>query len=121
MTDFVNGRLSSSLPETSYQPGITSVDLKNVLPTAVTKALKQAFQDFGKKMKGYLTENAVLHATESRTSSPVKIPRDSETLEHIQIKGLYPCGEGAGYAGGIMSAAIDGQKCAQKIAEKIRV
>jgi hypothetical protein len=95
-----------------------SIDLKNVLPVAVTKALKQAFKDFGKKMNGYYTNEAVLHATESRTSSPVKIPRDHKTLEHIQIKGLYPCGEGAGYAGGIMSAAIDGQKCAQKISQK---
>lgn len=118
LVDFVNGRISSTLPKTSYQPGITSIDLKNVLPVAVTKALKQAFKDFGKKMNGYYTNEAVLHATESRTSSPVKIPRDHKTLEHIQIKGLYPCGEGAGYAGGIMSAAIDGQKCAQRIAHK---
>lgn len=120
MSDFVNGRTSSTLPKTSYQPGITSADLKDVLPTAVSKALKQAFQDFGNKMKGYYTNEAVLHATESRTSSPVKIPRDPISLEHIQINGLYPCGEGAGYAGGIMSAAIDGQKCAQKISEKYR-
>lgn len=118
MSDFVNGRVSTNLPETSYQPGIISTDLKEVLPSAVSKALKQAFKDFGNKMKGYLTNEAVLHATESRTSSPVKIPRDKESLEHIQIKGLYPCGEGAGYAGGIMSAAIDGQKCAQAIANK---
>ncbi len=119
LVDFVNGRTSSNLPKTSYQPGIISTDLKNVLPSAVTKALKQAFQDFGKKMNGYYTNEAILHATESRTSSPVKIPRDYNTLEHIQIKGLYPCGEGAGYAGGIMSAAIDGQKCAQMIANKM--
>ena len=118
MSDFINGRTSTNLPETSYQPGITSVNLKEVLPNAVSKALKQALGDFGNKLKGYLTNEAVLHATESRTSSPVKIPRDKESLEHVQIKGLYPCGEGAGYAGGIMSAAIDGQKCAQAIAQK---
>lgn len=116
MVDFVNGRMSKDLPQTSYQPGIVSADLKTVLPKAVGKALQQAFKDFGSKMKGYYTNEAVLHATESRTSSPVKIPRDTKSLEHIQIKGLYPCGEGAGYAGGIMSAAIDGQKCAEQIA-----
>jgi uncharacterized FAD-dependent dehydrogenase len=120
MVDFVDEKLSNSLPKTSYQPGIISADLAQVLPPIISKSLKQAFIDFGKKMHGYYTNEAVIHATESRTSSPVKIPRDKVTLEHIQIKGLYPCGEGAGYAGGIMSAAIDGQKCAQKIAEKYR-
>lgn len=118
MIDFVNKRTSSSLPPTSYQPGVVSTNLNNVLPNAVHTALREAFQIFGRKMKGYYTNEAVLHATESRTSSPVKIPRDHLSLEHIQIKGLYPCGEGAGYAGGIMSAAIDGQKCAQMIAQK---
>ena len=116
--DFVNKRTSSFLPPTSYQPGVVSTNLNNVLPNAVHTALREAFQIFGRKMKGYYTNEAVLHATESRTSSPVKIPRDHSSLEHIQIKGLYPCGEGAGYAGGIMSAAIDGQKCAQMIAQK---
>ena len=120
MVDFVDEKLSNSLPKTSYQPGIISADLAQVLPPIISKSLKQAFIDFGKKMHGYYTNEAVIHATESRTSSPVKIPRDKVSLEHIQIKGLYPCGEGAGYAGGIMSAAIDGQKCAQKIAEKYR-
>ncbi len=118
MCDFIKGKVSETLPKTSYQPGIVSTDLTEVLPSIVSKSLKQAFKDFGKKMNGYLTNEAVLHATESRTSSPVKIPRDKISLEHIQIKGLYPCGEGAGYAGGIMSAAIDGQKCAEKIAQK---
>lgn len=118
MDDFINGKVSTNLPKTSYQPGIVSADLTEVLPSIVSKSLKQAFKDFGKKMNGYLTNEAVLHATESRTSSPVKIPRDKTSLEHIQIKGLYPCGEGAGYAGGIMSAAIDGQNCANKIAQK---
>lgn len=119
LVDFVNGRTSASLPGTSYQPGITSVELREVLPKTISSALQQAFKDFGNKMKGYYTNEAVLHATESRTSSPVKIPRDPITFEHIEIKGLYPCAEGAGYAGGIMSAAIDGQKCAQKIAQKL--
>jgi len=81
--------------------------------------LQQAFKDFGQKMRGYLTNDAVLHAPESRTSSPIQIPRNPETLEHVSIKGLYPCAEGAGYAGGIISAAIDGMKCAEKIAEKL--
>lgn len=120
MADFVSGKISSSLPKTSYQPGIVSADLTEVFPPIITKSLQEAFLNFGKKMNGYFTNEAVLHATESRTSSPVKIPRDKTSLEHIQIKGLYPCGEGAGYAGGIMSAAIDGQKCAQKIADKYR-
>jgi hypothetical protein len=118
MDDFINGKVSSNLPKTSYQPGILSTDLTEVLPSIVSESLKQAFKNFGKKMNGYLTNEAILHATESRTSSPVKIPRDKTSLEHIQIKGLYPCGEGAGYAGGIMSAAIDGQNCANKIAQK---
>ncbi|MDG1516684.1 MAG: FAD-binding protein, partial [Flavobacteriales bacterium] len=94
-------------------------ELREVLPKAVSLALQHAFKDFGRKMQGYYTNEAILHATESRTSSPVKIPRNNETLEHPQIKGLYPCGEGAGYAGGIMSAAIDGQRCAEKIANKL--
>ncbi len=80
----------------------------------------EGFTEFGKSMRGFLTNEAVLHAPESRTSSPVRIPRDSESLEHVQIKGLYPCGEGAGYAGGIISAAIDGEKCALKIGEVLR-
>lgn len=119
MVDFIEGKLSNNLPQTSYQPGIKSVDLFEVLPPVVAQSLAWGLKDFGKKMKGYLTNDAVLHATESRTSSPVKIPRDHKTLQHIQIKGLYPCGEGAGYAGGIMSAAIDGVKCAQAIKTKL--
>lgn len=116
MVDFIEGKTSKNLPITSYQPGLKSINLFDVLPPVVAKSLAWGLKDFGKKMKGYLTNEAVLHATESRTSSPVKIPRDHKTLEHSQIKGLYPCGEGAGYAGGIMSAAIDGIKCAQAIA-----
>jgi uncharacterized FAD-dependent dehydrogenase len=118
MIDFVEGKLSSDFPKTSYQPGITSVDLNEILPYLITKRLKKAFVSFGKKMKGYYTNEAVLHAPESRTSSPVSIPRNPETLEHIEIKGLYPCGEGAGYAGGIISAAIDGINCVDAIVKK---
>jgi uncharacterized FAD-dependent dehydrogenase len=113
MTDFVAGKVSSTLPDCSYLPGIHSTAINEVLPTAVNDALKKAVVDFGKKMKGYYTNEAVLVATESRTSSPVRIPRDKDTLQHTQIKGLYPCAEGAGYAGGIVSAAIDGERCAE--------
>ena len=118
MKDFINGKVSKDFPKTSYQPGIVSVDLNTVLPELIASRLRKAFLAFGKKMKGYLTNNAVIHAPESRTSSPVLIPRDSETLEHIEVKGLYPCAEGAGYAGGIISAAIDGMNCVDKIVEK---
>jgi uncharacterized FAD-dependent dehydrogenase len=114
LIDFTNGKLSADVPETSYKPGVTSVELGSVLPDFIYKTLQEGFKEFGKAMKGYLTNEAVVHAPESRTSSPVRIPRDPETLEHISVKGLYPCGEGAGYAGGIVSAAIDGEKCAEK-------
>jgi uncharacterized FAD-dependent dehydrogenase len=119
LTDFIAFKKSKDLPKSSYQPGIVSVNLHEVLPELVAKRLREAFVAFGKKMKGYITEDAVLHAPESRTSSPVQIPRNPESLEHIEIAGLYPCGEGAGYAGGIVSAAIDGMKCVEKIAEKV--
>ena len=118
MRDFVDGRVSKNFPKTSYQPGIVSVDLNKVLPDILSKRLKKAFIAYGRKMKGYLTNDAVIHAPESRTSSPVSIPREWETLEHVEVKGLYPCGEGAGYAGGIISAAIDGINCVDKIIEK---
>ena len=114
LVDFSSGKLSADLPHSSYTPGITSVELGAVLPKFVYNSLQKGFVEFGKSMKGYFTNEAVVHATESRTSSPVRIPRDPATLEHVQIKGLYPCGEGAGYAGGIVSAAIDGEKCAEK-------
>ncbi len=114
LVDFSNGKASANLPGTSYKPGITSVELGSVLPDFIYKSLQQGFREFGKSMKGYFTNEAVVHATESRTSSPVRIPRNPVTLEHIEVKGLYPCGEGAGYAGGIISAAIDGEKCAEK-------
>ena len=118
MIDFVQGKTSADFPKTSYQPGIVSVNLAEVLPPLIAKRLQKAFVKFGRKMNGYYTNEAVLHAPESRTSSPVSIPRDPNTMEHIDIKGLYPCGEGAGYAGGIISAAIDGINCVDAIAQK---
>ncbi|MGQ0828067.1 MAG: NAD(P)/FAD-dependent oxidoreductase [Bacteroidota bacterium] len=118
LLDFVNNKLSPTLPESSYQPGIKSAPLHALLPEAIGKRLQLGFKEFGKKMRGYLSNDAVIVGVESRTSSPVRIPRDNQTLQHPQIKGLYPCGEGAGYAGGIVSAAIDGQKCADAIAGK---
>jgi len=119
MVDFTKNQVSSEIPKTSYVPGTTSVEMGAVFPGFLTQILREGFSEFGKSMKGYLTNEAILHAPESRTSSPVRIPRDSISLEHIQIKGLYPCGEGAGYAGGIISAAIDGEKCAIKIFESL--
>ena len=120
MIDFVQNKVSTDIPETSYVPGTTSVEMGQVFPGFLTQILREGFSEFGKSMKGYLTNEAILHAPESRTSSPVRIPRNIETLEHVQIKGLYPCGEGAGYAGGIISAAIDGEKCALKIKNTIK-
>jgi uncharacterized FAD-dependent dehydrogenase len=119
MVDFTKNIVSSDIPKTSYVPGTTSVEMGQVFPGFLSQILREGFSEFGKSMKGYLTNEAILHAPESRTSSPVRIPRDSISLEHIQIKGLYPCGEGAGYAGGIISAAIDGEKCAIKIFEAL--
>ncbi|MDQ3190716.1 MAG: FAD-binding protein, partial [Bacteroidota bacterium] len=115
LQDFVKNKLSSDLPSCSYQPGIISAPLHSLLPASIGKRLQEGFKAFGNKMKGYYTNEAVIVGVESRTSSPIRIPRDNETLEHPQIKGLYPCGEGAGYAGGIVSAAIDGIKCAEAI------
>lgn len=118
LLDFINRKVSTDLPKTSYQPGLKSVDLNQVLPPLISDSLRKAFVDFGQKMKGFLTNEAVLHAPESRTSSPVQIPR-TENLEHPEVKGLYPCGEGAGYAGGIISAAIDGMKIVDQIAQEV--
>lgn len=121
MVDFVNHKLSNNLPAHSYLPGLTSVNLHEVLPQFIAKPLQLALPEFGKKMPGtikntgYFTNEAVLVGVESRTSSPIRIPRDKETLQHPQIKGLFPCAEGAGYAGGIISAAIDGQACADAV------
>ena len=117
MVDFSQTKVSTDIPKTSYVPGTTSVELGQVFPGFLTQTMREGFREFGKSMKGYFTNEAILHAPESRTSSPVRIPRDAETLQHLHIKGLYPCGEGAGYAGGIISAAIDGEKCALKCAE----
>ena len=118
MIDFVEGRLSIDLPKNSYLPGTKSVMLDNILPDFVSESLKAALPLFGKKMKGYYTNEAILVGVESRTSSPVRIPRDKETYQHPQVTGLYPCAEGAGYAGGIVSAAIDGINCANAISKK---
>lgn len=115
MVDFVNRRLSPDLPENSYLPGTKSADLQEVLPEMVYTRLRQALPAFGKKMKGYYTNDAILVGVESRTSSPVRIPRHRETMQHPQAEGLFPCGEGAGYAGGIVSAAIDGMNCAEAV------
>lgn len=116
MTDFVNRTQSTSLPDCSYLPGVTSTLLQEVLPREVYQSLSKGFVSFGKKMKGYYTEDAIVTATESRTSSPVRIPRDKDTLQHTQIKGLFPCAEGAGYAGGIISAAMDGERVGESAA-----
>lgn len=116
MADFTQKKTSSSLPDCSYLPGITAAPLNEVLPPFVYASLQQAFIEFGKKMRGYFTNEAVLVATESRTSSPVRIPRDNDTTQHPQIKMLFPCGEGAGYAGGIVSAAMDGERVSANIA-----
>lgn len=120
LLDFVRGKQSATLPKTSYVPGLTSSAIHEWQPSFIRERLQIGFQDFDKKMRGFLTNEAIIVGVESRTSSPIRIPRDNETLEHINIKGLYPCGEGAGYAGGITSSAVDGEKCAEKIAEWLK-
>lgn len=115
LTDYVNKKLSTTLPHNSYLPGVKSAPLDEVLPVEIAKSLRGAIQLFGKKMKGYYTEEALMVGVESRTSSPVRIPRDKEKLHHVQIENLFPCAEGAGYAGGIVSAAMDGEKCAEAV------
>jgi uncharacterized FAD-dependent dehydrogenase len=116
LVNFCENKITKDLPDASYLPGLKESDLKTVLPNFVHQTLQEGFKAFGKKMRGYYTNDAIVVATESRTSSPVRIPRDEMSLQHPQINNLYPCGEGAGYAGGIVSAAMDGQKCAQAIA-----
>ncbi|PSR57081.1 FAD-binding protein [Adhaeribacter arboris] len=118
LQDFTRSKLSNRLLDTSYQPGLTSVDMKELFPASMAHRLREGFTYFGSKMKGYLSNEAQIIGVESRTSAPVRIPRDRETLEHVEIKNLFPCGEGAGYAGGIVSAAMDGERCAEKIAAK---
>jgi uncharacterized protein len=119
MVDFCNNKASGNLPTCSYIPGLASTNLNEVLPDFIFKNLQGGFKHFGKKMRGYLTNEAVVVATESRTSSPVRIPRDAISLAHPQLKNLFPCAEGAGYAGGIVSAAMDGQKVAFQISQQI--
>lgn len=119
MDDFIRKRVSGSTPETSYAPGVISSPLHFWMPEMVTARLAEGFKHFGRLSRGFLTNEALMIGVETRTSAPVRIPRDRESLEHVTIKGLYPCGEGAGYAGGIVSAAIDGERCAEAIAAKI--
>ncbi len=120
MADFVNGRLSYDLPKSSYAPGLISSPLHFWMPPFVSKRLQEGFKTFGKNAHGFLTNEAVLIAMETRTSSPVRIVRDRDTLQHVRIQGLFPCGEGAGYAGGIVSAGVDGERCAEMCAEYMK-
>jgi hypothetical protein len=119
LIDFCTNKTSASLPENSYLPGLQATNLQSVLPDFVYDTLSKGFNLFGKKMKGYYTNDAIVVATESRTSSPVRIPRNADTLVHPQFDNFYPCGEGAGYAGGIVSAAMDGERIALTIGEKL--
>lgn len=118
--DFVNGRESSSLPKCSYVPGLTASPLHQWLPDDIGKRLREAFRVFGNKAPGYLTNDALIAGVESRTSSPVRIPRNPDSMQHTHLEGLYPCGEGAGYAGGIVSSAMDGEKAAEALAAKLK-
>lgn len=120
MYDFVNNRKSNSLPETSYAPGVVSSPMHEWMPKFVSKRLQDGFKQIGQRYKGYLINDALLLGVESRTSSPVRIIRDKDSLQHVDIEGLYPCGEGAGYAGGIVSAAMDGELCAEALAQKVK-
>lgn len=118
LTDFVAGRSSRTLPRTSYVPGAVAADIHRWMPPFIAQALQSGFTAFGQKMRGYLTDDALILGVESRTSSPVRIPRDPQTLAHPQVEGLYPAGEGAGYAGGILSAAMDGERIADAVARR---
>ena len=121
MSDFVNNRFSQDLPESSYHPGLASVPLHDILPEMISTRLQEAFKLIDRKAHGYLTNEAIIVGVESRTSSPIRIPRRDDTFEHIEIHGLYPCGEGAGYSGGIVSSAMDGERCAEAVAENFRL
>ena len=121
MADFVNGKLSYDLPKSSYAPGLISSPLHFWMPKMITKRLQEGFKTFGRNAHGFLTNEAVLIAVETRTSSPVRIVRDRETLQHVRVQGLFPCGEGAGYAGGIVSAGVDGERCAEMAAAYLEV
>ena len=120
MADFVNGKLSYDLPRSSYAPGLVSSPLHFWLPKPISSRLQQGFRVFGRQAHGFLTNEAVMIAVETRTSSPVRIIRDNETLQHVRVQGLFPCGEGAGYAGGIVSAGVDGERCAEMCAEWLK-
>jgi len=119
LLDFIKKKKSVDFPRSSYHPGIESIEMDEIFPKFIVERLRKAFIDFEKKMPGFLTNDAVIHAPESRTSSPISIPRNPETLQHVQIGNLYPCAEGAGYAGGIVSAAIDGMKCVNSNSQKL--
>ena len=116
VADFLSGKLSAGLPDTSYFPGIHSAPLHELLPTWITGRMREGLRLFGRQMPGYIADPALLLGFETRTSSPLRIPRRDDTLEHPQLRGLYPCGEGAGYAGGIVSAALDGMRSAEAAA-----
>lgn len=120
VVDFLKNRVSAALPATTYEPGLTPCDLNALLPAAVSYRMKEGLQLFNRKLRGFAGEDALLIGCETRTSSPVRIPRDKETLQHMQLEGLYPCGEGAGYAGGIVSAALDGLRCAEAAVASMR-
>jgi hypothetical protein len=119
MVDYVKRRMSSDLPKTSYVPGVTNAPMHELMPQYINEPLRKAFKDFGNKMKGYYSEEAIILGVESRTSSPLRIPRDKESMQHVQIAQLYPVGEGAGYAGGIVSSAMDGENAAEKIRQSL--
>ena len=120
LTDFINGKTSSNFPKCSYQPGLHSSEFGSWLPDFIGRSLKTGFTEFGKKMRGFLTNEALILGVESRTSSPVRIPRNPDTLEHLTVRMLFPCGEGAGYAGGIISAAVDGERCMDSLAAALK-
>ncbi|MCK5774739.1 MAG: FAD-binding protein, partial [Bacteroidales bacterium] len=120
MVDYVQKRMSQELPKSSYIPGTVNAPLHELLPSNINESLRKAFKAFDYKMKGYYTQEAIILGVESRTSSPIRIPRDKESMEHVQIQNLYPCGEGAGYAGGIVSSAMDGENAAIRINEKMK-
>ena len=120
MVDFIEQRSSQDLPETSYFPGVRASRLDKILPGFISSSLRRGLLRFGRSMKGYLSEEALLVGFETRSSSPVRVPRDKDTLQHPQIEGLFPCGEGAGYAGGIVSAALDGRRSAEAVSEVVK-
>lgn len=115
LTDFLTGKLSSRLPDSSYRPGIINSPMHEWFPSFISEGLRKGFEQIGKKARGFISDEAVIMGVESRTSSPVRIPRNENSLEHVHIRGLFPCGEGAGYAGGIVSSAIDGERCAEMV------